>query len=284
MPRFAANLTLLFAEVPFLDRFERARHTGFDAVEFQFPYAWPVAEIRARLEANGLQAVLHNLPAGDWAAGERGIAALPGREAAFRVGVGQAIDYAATLGVPQLNALAGRAPGGVDESALRRTLVGNLRFAAEALRRAGLKLLVEPINTRDVPGFYLNRTHQALDILDEVGADNAFVQYDIYHAQRSEGELAATLQRHLARIGHVQIADNPGRHEPGSGEIGYGFLFDHLDRIGYRGWVGCEYLPATTTEAGLGWLQRWRAGLALSEPAGTASVPGRGAVARGARQ
>lgn len=267
MPRFAANLTLLFAEVDFLDRFERARRAGFDAVEFQFPYAWPAAEIRARLDAHGLQAVLHNLPAGDWQRGDRGIAALPGRAAEFRAGVARAIDYAAVLGVPRLNCLAGCAPDGAGAATLRRTLVANLRFAAEALRRAGIELLVEPINRFDVPGFFVDRTQQALDLLDEVGADNAFVQYDVYHAQRSEGELATTLQRHLARIGHVQIADNPGRHEPGTGEIAYGFLFAHLDRIGYGGWVGCEYLPATTTEAGLGWLQRARVGQPLAEPA-----------------
>ena len=158
-------------------------------------------------------------------------------------------------------------PAGADAATLQRTLVANLRFAAEALRRAGIDLMVEPINRFDVPGFFVDRTQQALDLLDEVGADNAFVQYDIYHAQRSEGELALTLQRHLARIGHVQIADNPGRHEPGTGEIAYGFLFAHLDRIGYGGWVGCEYLPATTTEAGLGWLQRARVGQPLAEPA-----------------
>jgi hydroxypyruvate isomerase len=256
MPRFAANLTMLFTEVPFLDRFERAARAGFQAVEFLFPYDHPAAEIAARLRDNGLQLVLHNLPAGDWAAGERGIACLPDRVDEFRRGVARAVDYAQALGAPQLNCLAGKAPGGVADEVLRRTFVANLRFAAAELKRAGLKLLIEPINTFDIPGFYLNRTSHAIALLDEAGADNAFVQYDIYHAQRTEGELAATLERHVARIGHVQIADNPGRHEPGTGEIAWPFLFAHLDRIGYGGWVGCEYAPAAGTEAGLGWRQR----------------------------
>jgi len=254
MPRFAANLTMLFNEVPFLDRFERAAKAGFEAVEFLFPYAYPVAEIQARLKANGLRLVLHNLPAGDWDAGERGLACLPDRTDEFREGVARAIEYATALGAPQVNCLAGKAPLGASEATLRQTFVGNLRQAAAALKAAGIRLLVEPINTYDIPGFYLNRTAQALAILDEVGSDNLFVQYDIYHAQRMEGELAATLSKQLARIGHVQLADNPGRNEPGTGEINYPFLFDHLDRIGYKGWVGCEYKPATTTEAGLGWL------------------------------
>ena len=254
MPKFAANLTMLFNEVPFLDRFERAAKAGFDAVEFLFPYAYPAAEIRSRLATHGLKLVLHNLPAGDWDAGERGIACLPDRIDEFRDGVARAIEYATALGAPQVNCLAGKSPLGASDATLRQTLVGNLRYAAGELKRAGLKLLVEPINTYDIPGFYLNRTAQALSILDEVGSDNLFVQYDIYHAQRMEGELAATLARHLARIAHVQLADNPGRNEPGTGEINYPFLFAHLDRIGYKGWVGCEYKPATTTEAGLGWL------------------------------
>ncbi len=256
MPKFAANLSMLFTEVPFLDRFERAARAGFEAVEFLFPYAHAAAEIRDRLDANGLALVLHNLPAGDWDAGERGIACDPGRTADFRAGVAKAVDYAAALGVPQLNCLAGKAPPGAADAELRRTFVANLRFAAGELKRAGLKLLVEPVNDFDIPGFWLTRSAQALSILDEVGADNAFLQYDIYHAQRMEGELAATLQRHLPRIAHVQLADNPGRHEPGTGEIDYAFLFAHLDRIGYDGWIGCEYKPAGATEAGLGWRER----------------------------
>lgn len=256
MPRFAANLTMLFNEVPFRDRFERAAKAGFTAVEFLFPYAYRPEEIRSRLQAHGLQLVLHNLPAGDWDAGERGIACLPDRIDEFREGVALGIEYASALGVGQLNCLAGKAPIGASDDVLRRTFVGNLKFAAAELKKAGLKLLIEPINTFDIPGFFLNRTAQAVAILDEVGADNAFVQYDIYHAQRMEGELAATMQKHLARIAHIQLADNPGRHEPGTGEIHYPFLFAHLDRIGYRGWIGCEYKPAAGTEAGLGWRQK----------------------------
>jgi len=256
MPKFAANLTMLFTEVPFLDRFERAAAAGFNAVEFLFPYAFATADIQARLRQHDLKLVLHNLPAGDWDAGERGIACLPDRVDEFREGVARAVEVGSAPGVPQLNCLAGKAPFGAADATLRKTFVDNLKFAAAALKKAKLKLLIEPINTFDIPGFYLNRTAQALSILDEVGADNAFVQYDIYHAQRMEGELAATLQKYLPQIGHVQLADNPGRHEPGSGEIHYPFLFAHLDRIGYTGWVGCEYKPATTTEAGLGWRQR----------------------------
>ena len=256
MPKFAANLSMLFTEVPFLDRFEPAAVAGFSAVEFLFPYAFSVADIQQRLRAHGLALVLHNLPAGNWEAGERGIACLPDRVDEFRAGVAQAIEYATALGVPQLNCLAGKAPAGVDDALLRQTFIANLKFAAAALKQAGLKLLIEPINHYDIPGFYLNRTAQAVAILDEVGAENAYVQYDIYHAQRMEGELAATMQKYLARIGHIQLADNPGRNEPGTGEINYPFLFAHLDRIGYGGWIGCEYKPATTTQAGLGWRQR----------------------------
>ena len=256
MPQFAANLTMLFTEVPFLDRFERAASAGFKAVEFLFPYAWPAQEIKARLDAHGLRLVLHNLPAGDWDAGDRGMACDPARVEEFRAGVPKAIAYAQALGVPQLNCLAGKAPAGVPEALLRQTLVANLRFAAAELKTAGLRLLMEPINTFDIPGFYVNRTAQALDILDEVGADNAFVQYDIYHAQRMEGELAATLQKQLSRIGHIQLADNPGRHEPCTGEINFRYLFARLDELGYSGWVGCEYKPLTTTLAGLGWREQ----------------------------
>jgi hydroxypyruvate isomerase len=254
MPRFAANLTLLFTEVPFLERFERAARAGFTAVEFLFPYAWPAQEIKARLDANGLQLVLHNLPPGDWDAGDRGLACHPGRVDAFRASVATGIRYALALGVSQLNGLAGKAPASVSEALVHQTLVSNLRYCAKEFQQAGLNLLLEPINTFDMPGYVVNRTAQALAILDEVGADNAFLQYDIYHAQRMEGELAATMQQHLARIGHMQLADNPGRHEPGSGEINFAYLFKHLDHIGYTGWIGCEYHPASQTEAGLAWL------------------------------
>jgi len=258
MPQFAANLTLLYNEHPFLDRFDAAAKAGFHAVECQFPYAWDAADIKARLDRNGLKLVLHNLPAGDWDAGERGIACHPGRIDEFRHGVARAVTYAQTLGVPQLNCLAGKVPHGVPEALLRETLVANLAFAAAALQRAGLRLLLEPINTFDIPGFYLCRTEQAVSILDEVAAENAFLQYDIYHAQRMEGELAATITQYLPRIGHIQLADNPGRNEPGTGEINYRYLFDRLDALGYAGHMGCEYRPksgvAGGTDAGLGWL------------------------------
>lgn len=258
MPRFAANLSMLFTEHSFLDRFERAARAGFGAVEFLFPYAHTPGEVAARLKGNRLQCVLHNLPAGDWDAGERGIACLPDRIDEFREGVARAIEYAKALGAPQLNCLAGKAPLGADERMLRQTFVANLKYAASELKKADLKLLIEPINTYDIPGFFLNRTAQAIAIMDEVGADNLFLQYDVYHAQRSEGELAATITKHLARIAHVQIADNPGRNEPGTGEINYPFLFAHLARIGYSGFVGCEYKPANGTEVGLGWLEQAR--------------------------
>jgi hydroxypyruvate isomerase len=256
MPKFAANLSMLFTEHPLLQRFERAAAAGFMAVELQFPYDHAADEIKAQLDAHGLQLVLHNLPPGDWAAGERGIACHPDRVAEFRDGVARGLAYARALGIGQLNCLAGKAPAGVADETLRRTLVDNLRHAAGELKKAHIKLLIEPINSFDMPGFYVNRTAQALAILDEVGADNAYLQYDLYHAQRMEGELAATVERHLARIAHIQIADNPGRNEPGTGEINFAFLFRHLDRIGYDGWIGCEYKPASTTEAGLRWRQR----------------------------
>ena len=258
MPRFAANLSMLFTEAPMLERFERAARAGFQAVEMQFPYEAPAAAVRERLVANRLHMVLHNLPAGDWAGGERGIACLPERVDEFRAGVAQAVEYATLLQVPMLNCLAGKVPASLDDANARRTLVANLKFAASALKRAGLKLLVEPVNNHDIPGFWLNSSAKALSVLDEVAADNAFLQYDVYHAQRSEGELAATLQKQLHRIAHIQVADNPGRNEPGTGEINYNFLFGFLDRIGYSGMVGCEYKPATSTEAGLGWLEQAR--------------------------
>ena len=256
MPRFAANLTMLFTEFPFLDRFERAARAGFKGVEFLFPYAFQARDIKARLDQFDLQLVLHNLPAGDWDAGERGIACHPDRTAEFRAGVERAIDYAKALGAPQLNCLVGKTPAGIPDDVLRATLVDNLYHASQRLKQEGLRLLIEPINTYDIPGFWLNRTDQALALIEEVGGDNLFLQYDIYHAQRTEGELAETLRKHIKRIGHVQIADNPGRNEPGTGEISFPFLFGHLDRLDYSGWIGCEYKPAVSTELGLGWIER----------------------------
>lgn len=254
MPKFAANLSMLFTEVPFAERFGRAAQAGFDAVECQFPYELPAAEVKSLLDANRQTMVLHNLPAGDWAGGDRGIACDPARVEEFRAGVARAIEYASLLGVKKINCLCGKVPAGVSPEQARATAVANLRYAAAELGKVGIALLVEPINNYDIPGFWLNSTAMALDVLDEVGADNAFVQYDVYHAQRMEGELAGTLQKNLSRIGHIQIADNPGRNEPGTGEINYPFLFGFIERIGYDGHIGCEYKPAGTTEAGLGWM------------------------------
>lgn len=255
MPRFAANLTMLFNEVDFLDRFEAAARAGFKGVEYLFPYDHKKEQLAQRLHKHGLVQVLHNLPAGDWAAGERGIACLPDRVTEFQDGVGKAIDYATALNCRQLNCLAGIAPATVASDKLRATFVGNLKFAAEALGRVGIRLLVEPVNTRDIPGFYLCHTRQALEIFDDVGSDNLFLQYDIYHMQIMEGDLARTIEANLGRIGHIQVADNPGRHEPGTGEINYRFLFQFIDKIGYHGWIGCEYKPKTTTQEGLRWIK-----------------------------
>lgn len=258
MAKFAANLSMLFTEVDFLDRFEAAAKAGFKGVEYLFPYDYAAADIKQRLDANGLTQVLHNLPAGDWGAGERGIACHPDRVEEFRAGVDKAIDYATTLECKQVNCLAGIQPEGVSDAEAQRTLVENLRYAAEKLKAAGILLLAEPINTRDIPGFFLNRTEQALALFDEVGSDNLKLQYDIYHMQIMEGDLAPTIEKHFARIAHVQLADNPGRHEPGTGEINYPFLFSHLQQLGYDGWIGCEYKPKTTTVEGLGWLDKTR--------------------------
>ncbi|TLF48138.1 hydroxypyruvate isomerase [Halomonas urmiana] len=254
MAKFAANLSMLFTEVDFLDRFEAAAKAGFKGVEYLFPYDVEAAEIRKRLDDNGLTQVLFNLPAGDWGAGERGIACHPDRVEEFRSGVDRAIAYAKVLGNTQVNCLAGIKPEGVSDDQARQTLVENLRFAAEKLAAEGILLIAEPINTRDIPGFFLNRTAQALALFDEVGSNNLKLQYDIYHMQIMEGDLAPTIEANLARIAHVQLADNPGRHEPGTGEINYPFLFAHLDRLGYDGWIGCEYKPKAGTQEGLGWL------------------------------
>lgn len=259
MPKFAANLTMMFNEIDFLDRFAAAAKAGFRGVEYLFPYPYDKNALKERLERHGLVQVLHNLPAGDWSKGERGIACHPNRVGEFQEGVGKAIEYAKTLGCGQLNCLAGITPADTPLDKVRQTFVDNLKFAAAELKKAGIKLLIEPINTIDIPGFYLTRTAQAVDIIKDVGSDNLFLQYDIYHMQIMEGDLARTMEKNLKLIAHVQLADNPGRHEPGTGEINYPFLFAHLDRIGYTGWIGCEYKPATTTEAGLGWFAPYRA-------------------------
>jgi len=255
MPRYSANLSFLYSEHRFMARFAAARHDGFAAVEFHFPYAHDRAELVQALRREGLELVLFNLPPGDWAAGERGIACHPRRVQEFQDGIALAIDYARALGCPRLNCLAGLRQPGVSEARMRETLIENLRFAAFTLKHAGIELVIEPINSRDMPGFLVNTTHQALDIIDAVSSDNLRLQYDIYHAQVMEGDLARTLESNLERIGHIQLADNPGRHEPGTGEINFPYLLGHLDRLGYPGWVGCEYQPLTTTTAGLVWLR-----------------------------
>jgi len=258
MPKFAANLTMLFTEMPFLDRFAAAAAAGFTAVEFLFPYEYEAQQIASLLEGHRLSLVLHNLPAGNWAAGERGIACHPDRVAEFRAGVARAIAYAIPLGCPRLNCLAGILPAGVAPAEARATLVDNLRFAAAALREAGIALVLEPVNTRDVPGFFVPTTRAALSIIDESGEDNLKLQYDIYHAQVMEGDIARSIETNLDRIGHMQLADNPGRHEPGTGELNYPYLFARIDELGYRGWIGSEYKPRTTTIAGLAWLDGCR--------------------------
>ena len=259
MPRLAANLSLLFTELPFLERFDAAARAGFLGVEFQFPYAFDAAHIARAAQLAGVQVVLHNLPAGDWTAGERGIACDPARVADFRAGVPQALAYARELGVKRLNVLAGICPAGVSREQAEATLVDNLRFAAEALSAEGVRMMVEPINGKDIPGFLLNTAADGLRVLDAVGASNAYLQYDAYHMQRSQGELTDTLRACLKRVGHIQIADVPGRHEPGTGEINYAWWLRELDAMGYRGWVGCEYIPQGRTEDGLAWMRPFAA-------------------------
>jgi len=259
MPRLAANLSLLYPEWPFLQRFAAAARSGFDAVECQFPYGHDLQAIAAELKAHALTLVLHNLPAGDWAAGDRGLAALPERVSEFRDGVGEALKAATTLGTPRLNALAGVPAAGIDSARVRATLVSNLRFAAAELRSQGLTLLIEPINTHDVPGFWLHGTHQALELIDEVGEPNLRLQLDLYHADRMGEDLRAVLREAMPLVGHLQMADNPGRHEPGTGRMPMRALFDLIDELGYTGHVGCEYLPLNPgpggTDAGLVWRQ-----------------------------
>ncbi|MDK6078851.1 hydroxypyruvate isomerase [Massilia varians] len=258
MPRFAANLSLLFNELPFLDRFAAARAAGFDAVEFLFPYPFEAEQIAARLQRYGLELVLHNLPPGDWAAGERGLACDPRRSAEFQDGVDLALDYALELGVRRLHCLAGRLPPNLSYERAHAAYVANLRHAAARCREHGISLLIEPINDRDMPGYFLTGTRQAVAVIEEVGAPNLGLQYDIYHMQRMEGELAETIRRHFPLIRHVQLADVPGRHQPGTGEINFPFLFRLLDELGYEGWVGCEYLPQGDTQASLAWLHEER--------------------------
>lgn len=253
MPKFAANLSMLFTELDFLDRFAAARQAGFDAVEFLFPYAYEAEQIAQRLLEHRLTLVLHNMPPGDWSKGERGMACDPDRTLEFRQGVQRALDYATRLGVRQLHCMAGILPPQVTPQQARQTLTDNLGYAADRLKPHGIRLLIEPINTFDIPGYFLSHSRQALDIIADCRRDNIFLQYDIYHMQRMEGELSNTIRANLPLIAHMQLADTPGRHEPGSGEINYRHLFALLDEIAYAGWIGCEYTPANGTVAGLGW-------------------------------
>lgn len=256
MLRFCANLSLLFTEHTFIERYAAAASCGFRGVECHFPYAFPVTALRDALARHTLTQVLFNLPAGDWAAGERGIACLPERRAEFQDGVGLAIEYAKALGCQQINCLAGLAPPDADVDRLWSCLAENLSFAADALAGEGIRLLVEPINTRDMPGFLLNRSAQAIELIERLGHPNLYLQYDLYHMQVMEGDLANTLSNLLHRIGHIQFADNPGRHEPGTGEINFPFIFQHLERIGYTGWLSAEYVPLRSTPEGLNWMLR----------------------------
>jgi len=267
MPNFAANLSMLYPELDFLDRFEAAASDGFKAVEYLFPYAYQTGEIVARLKANGLQQVLFNAPPGDWDAGERGLACLSGREAEFRAGIAKALSYAAALDCPRIHVMAGLLPAGSGHDALYPTYVEQLRWAAAEAARQGIDVLIEPINTRDIPRFYLNRQDQAHQVLTDVGAANLKVQMDLYHCQVVEGDLAMKIRKYLptGRVGHIQIAGVPQRHEPDLGELNYPYLFSVLDELGYSGWVGCEYRPARGTQiggtsAGLGWLKPYLQG------------------------
>ena len=257
MPRFAANLSMMFPDVPFLDRFERAGRAGFRAAEFLFPYAHAPEEIRDRLQAARLENVLFNLPPGDWDAGERGMAALPGREDEFLASIDLALRYARVLGTRRLHAMAGIVPAGADPAAMRRSYVANLRAAARRVSGDGVTLLVEPINTRDIPGYFLNSQAEAHAVVAEVGEPNLRVQMDLYHCQVVEGDLATRIRRHLSGVGHIQVAGVPERHEPDLGEVNYPYLFALLDDLGYEGWIGCEYRPRGLTEDGLSWVRRY---------------------------
>jgi hydroxypyruvate isomerase len=262
MPQFAANLSMLYPELAFMDRFAAAAQDGFKAVEYLFPYAFEADDISARLRQYGLQQVLFNAPPGIWDAGERGLACLPGREAEFRTGVDQALRYAQTLDCPRIHVMAGLLPAGGVREALHPTYIANLRWAARQAAGQGVDVLIEPINTRDIPGFYLNRQDQAHAVLDAVGEPNLKVQMDLYHCQIVEGDVSMKLRQYLpgGRVGHIQIASVPQRHEPDLGELNYAYLFSVLDELGYSGWVGCEYRPARGaisggTSAGLGWFK-----------------------------
>jgi 2-dehydrotetronate isomerase len=255
MPRFAANLSMMYNEHAFLDRYTAAARDGFEAVEYLFPYEHARADLKARLDEAGLVQALFNAPPGDWASGERGIAALPGREDEFRRSIECALDYARVLGNRKLHVMAGIVAAESTRAAQRETYLDNLAYAAQTARAEGITVLIEPINTRDMPGYLLNRQDDAQAICAEIGAPNLQVQFDCYHCQIVEGDLATKLERDMAHIGHIQIAGVPGRHEPDSCEINYPWLFTRIDELGYTGWIGCEYRPRANTSDGLGWIR-----------------------------
>ena len=258
MPRFAANLTMMYAEHVFLDRFAAAARDNFDAVEYLFPYDYPADTLAALLKEHGLRQVLFNAPPGNWQAGERGLTALPGRESEFRQGFERALEYARILECPRIHAMAGIAPAGAERERLRDTYIANLFWAANRARTEGVEVLIEPIAQRNMPGFFLNRQDEAHDLVAETGAPNLKILMDLFHCQVSEGDLAMKMRKYVEdpkqpRVGHFQIAGVPERHEPDSGEVNYNYLFDLIDELGFEGWVGCEYIPRAGTSAGLGW-------------------------------
>ena len=261
MPRFAANLSMMYTEVPFLERYALAARDGFKGVEFLFPYEFSAAQLRHLLDEHGLTQALFNVHPGDWQAGERGIASLPGREDDFKRSIAQALDYARVLGNRTLHVMAGLLGPDQDKERHRAVYLRNLAYAALLASRENITILIEPINNRDMPGYFLNRQDEAQEICAEIGIDNLKVQFDIYHCQMMEGNIADKLQRDMIRpnagIGHIQIAGVPGRHEPDIGEINYPYLFQLIDELGYTGWVGCEYRPRAGTSEGLGWLKPW---------------------------
>ena len=247
---------MLFGEVSFEKRFAASSEAGFQFVEYLFPYDYPAQDLFEHLQQNGLKQVLFNLPAGNWAEGDRGIACHPGRIEEFRAGVDSALEYARILDVERINCLVGKGLPGADLSEQWKVLVDNLAYAADKLVADNRMLLVEPINIFDIPGFFLSTTRDGLKLLEDVKAENLKIQYDVYHMQRMEGNLLPTIEANLEHIGHIQIADNPGRHQPGTGEINYRFLLEALDRMGYQGYVGLEYIPEPDTTASLGWINK----------------------------
>lgn len=255
MPRFAANLSMMFNELEFLDRFAAARKAGFEGVEFLFPYEYPAAELRTRLKGEGLTQALFNMPPGNWAGGERGLASLPGRQAEFREAVKRALDYATALECRLLHCMAGIPAADVSPITAAALYAANLAWAAEQAAPAGVRLAIEPINHRDMPGYFLNTQAQGAGVVEAIGKDRVGLQFDLYHVQITEGDITKRMERYMPLIAHMQIADVPARNEPGTGEIGWRYVFRRMDELGYQGWVGCEYRPAGETTAGLGWIR-----------------------------